>query len=678
MASMESSNEFVADRAWLTDQPISGSAEDRLDRAGFADMIRAALLTPTPGGATVVGLNGGWGTGKTSVAKCVIEHRKDFHAVIEFNPWILNDRHAIIKELILEIGKANPPPKARNLKEHLRKYAEYAHILIPAFISALQVSIDSKAGWAVFLTIFAKTIWEDRRKLWKGSDVQPTIDVLKNAICQDLDKLDKPILVVIDDIDRLEASEIRTVFQLVKAAANFPNISYLVLFDPKQVTHALEGSVVDPLEYIEKIIPVVFDLPEYTISQSDALLNATSTAFHLEHFGTIGSLREDVKTRYIALTHEVLRPYLTTIRKLKKFIATSELLLRSTRENDYHSVDLADFLALEFIRQTEPTFYQELRVLIKQRMLPSVLQSTTLSDEDTLKQLKDRLCICRNADAVARCLKLLNYRSQNAFQLKRFCVPEFRSNYLGFAPRSSIPESTWQTLVSLSPEQLRCDPEFGKLLANPSAYLAWFEHRADEMADDACVVVLHGLYDQLLASGPLVHITEVIETHLQPVYRIYSHIVDSRLNAPNFAQQLFDHSLVQDKYDLCRMLCIGYDFYRSEDTSNSWLSSEGFVRHKVQVEADLRQMINDDMFDHLFLAIIVRCATFLKLSEYFHFLDIKNMPNERVPKYIDAFYPRIIPSRSFSPEIYDRLERLPAEHHTPRVKELLRITHPEE
>ena len=54
-----------------------------------------------------------------------------------------------------------------------------------------------------------------------------------------LSALDKPIVVVLDDIDRLETSEIRDVFKLVRLTANFPNIIYIVAFDRERVEEAL-------------------------------------------------------------------------------------------------------------------------------------------------------------------------------------------------------------------------------------------------------------------------------------------------------------------------------------------------------------------------------------------------------------------------------------------------------
>ena len=68
---------------------------------------------------------------------------------------------------------------------------------------------------------------------------------------------------VIDDIDRLTFEEIRLLFRLVKANADFPRFIYLLLFQKNNAIKAL-----DPVcdnqgaEYLEKIVQVGYDVPE--------------------------------------------------------------------------------------------------------------------------------------------------------------------------------------------------------------------------------------------------------------------------------------------------------------------------------------------------------------------------------------------------------------------------------
>jgi len=75
-----------------------------------------------------------------------------------------------------------------------------------------------------------------------------------------LTRLPQPLLVVIDDIDRLTTEEILQVFQLVKANADFPRLIYLLLFEREVVAKALNQISGDKgTEFLEKIIQVLRD-----------------------------------------------------------------------------------------------------------------------------------------------------------------------------------------------------------------------------------------------------------------------------------------------------------------------------------------------------------------------------------------------------------------------------------
>lgn len=54
---------------------------------------------------------------------------------------------------------------------------------------------------------------------------------LKAEIAKLLQKSKRRVLFVIDDLDRLTPDEIREVFKVVKALADFPNVIYLLSFD---------------------------------------------------------------------------------------------------------------------------------------------------------------------------------------------------------------------------------------------------------------------------------------------------------------------------------------------------------------------------------------------------------------------------------------------------------------
>jgi predicted KAP-like P-loop ATPase len=92
---------------------------------------------------------------------------------------------------------------------------------------------------------------------------------------KELGAIDVPIVVLVDEVDRVEDDEIRSIAQLVRSVADFPGISYVLAYDPKRVIQALGGAEKDDTlrdergrgrAYLEKIVqlqiplPVTFDL----------------------------------------------------------------------------------------------------------------------------------------------------------------------------------------------------------------------------------------------------------------------------------------------------------------------------------------------------------------------------------------------------------------------------------
>ena len=92
--------------------------------------------------------------------------------------------------------------------------------------------------------MFKKTLQEEREKI--------------NA---KLRKLTKKIIIVIDDIDRLDKTETRLIMKLVKMTANFPNTVFVLAYDRKRVVERLQEEGWPGEEYLKKIIQVSFTLP---------------------------------------------------------------------------------------------------------------------------------------------------------------------------------------------------------------------------------------------------------------------------------------------------------------------------------------------------------------------------------------------------------------------------------
>lgn len=227
------------------DQPITSSNQDRFGRKQFAERIADVIATRDSNTGIVVGIHGPWGEGKTSVLNMIAEKLKTYDNVVmlRFNPWRFPEESVLLRSFFLDVaGKIGS--KLIKRREELTALAEeYADLLSP---------IPYAGKMSSALKIFAR----------KQSHVD--IDGLKTRFETALANSSKRIVVMMDDIDRLDKAEIHTVFRLVKLLGDFPNTTYVLFFDEKRVADALGEKYVGiggGKSFLEKIIQVPLSLP---------------------------------------------------------------------------------------------------------------------------------------------------------------------------------------------------------------------------------------------------------------------------------------------------------------------------------------------------------------------------------------------------------------------------------
>lgn len=242
-----------------SDLAINGKSEDLLGRSGFASELAKAILTTKTKNSMVIGLYGTWGSGKTSLVNMVIESinedtKNDIQKplIVNFSPWMFSDQDNLIASyfktlrLCLNIEKNNY--WKRTIGNTLNDYADAWDVL------------NFVPGAGPILAPAMKTF--SKRSGSKLSKVKPLEDA-KNEIEKVLIDKGGKIVVIIDDIDRLNNSQIRSIFQLIKQVGSFPNTTYILPMDRDIVVGALnkvqesDGNV-----YLEKIVQIPFVIPE--------------------------------------------------------------------------------------------------------------------------------------------------------------------------------------------------------------------------------------------------------------------------------------------------------------------------------------------------------------------------------------------------------------------------------
>ena len=295
MTSDQPTTQFSADR------PIRSKSEDLLGRTAFAQSLAEIVEGWTGNSSLVMALYGPWGIGKSSIKNMMLEHlrKKGPNApnVAEFAPWQWAAQEklaeAFFREIALALGKKDETKDSKKRAEKFSAYAAYlklgTHLItgikpllttvltlagilgIGGYIQGVSwlkpiiglggivaLALAAFTGWSADFAEKAAAAFASRAKQ-NDKDLTET----KAEVSELLGHLKAPILVVIDDVDRLTADEVRLIFQLIKANADFPNLVYLVLSQRDIVEKSLErvtsGSGKD---FLEKIVQVGFDVPQ--------------------------------------------------------------------------------------------------------------------------------------------------------------------------------------------------------------------------------------------------------------------------------------------------------------------------------------------------------------------------------------------------------------------------------
>ncbi len=95
-----------------------------------------------------------------------------------------------------------------------------------------------------------------------GASAKP-LSGIKAELAEALAGLGTRIIVFIDDVDRLEPGEIVEVLRLVRSVADFPNVVYVLCYDPEVVAKAISRETgADGQAYLAKIVPITLPVPE--------------------------------------------------------------------------------------------------------------------------------------------------------------------------------------------------------------------------------------------------------------------------------------------------------------------------------------------------------------------------------------------------------------------------------
>lgn len=250
--------------AW-TDEAVQSGNEDTLGRQAYAQ--RAAELIHTTHSfesSAVFGLSGAWGSGKTSLVNMIVETLEKKHpnwGVARFTPWATSDISGLLEEFYTSLAEVLPKKRGKQVRRALA---------VTAAVAAPAANLIPLAGGAAA---------EGVRMAGEALAKSPSWQAAFNKASAELKELKKPILVVVDDIDRLHIDELMALLKVVRLLGRFDGVQYLLAYDDETLYRSMTASSAVSMHdgsaerFMEKIVQYPLFVPPLLRHQQITRLN---------------------------------------------------------------------------------------------------------------------------------------------------------------------------------------------------------------------------------------------------------------------------------------------------------------------------------------------------------------------------------------------------------------------
>ena len=376
--------------------------------------------------------------------------------VRDFNPWRLADDDSMFRGFFSTLAKAIGASLSSGFERAAASANRWAGWLrrVTRFLALWFKSVETVDGLLARFSEIAK----------KGDSVG--LEELRDRIVDRLSESKKRVIILIDDLDRLDKDETHTLFRLIKACADFPNVCYVLAFDDTVVAKAIGeryggGDESAGSAFLEKIIQIPLQLPaaaredlrSLCFGQVEEALSVAGTELTTKQVGEfVASFDRGVSIR------------LTTPRAAKRFGNGLMFALPSL----VGETNPVDHLLVEALRAFYPEVYEVVRANHADfsgveedwpggerqtppgvRLLQPVLGAMDEDDADAVKALIIDL-FPRLSGAYGRSGYGSDWLPRWSAE-QRICAPEYCLRYFTYSvPHNDVPDSEVTAILRIA------------------------------------------------------------------------------------------------------------------------------------------------------------------------------------------------------------------------------------
>lgn len=393
--------EYDVRMEYSSDKPIANSKQDRYSRKEYSKRLAKLLYEKNLNDDFVVGMYSKWGYGKSSTLTMVKEYIGENALVITFNPWIFENQQAIVNGLLFQLAKkldkvSAEKSKKQNVAQKTVKFvgakltrngalskSDTATKLITNYIGVVGAGLSIATGIPATSTGAAAAGGAVKRYLKSSS-----IEDIKKRIEKKIQTTGKRVIIMIDDLDRLDKDEIFQLLKIVKVIADFKGVTYLIAIDEDAVVKAINnrfsssGKKEAGRSFLEKIIQVPLHLPVIPrTTLNEELLSGIDEIFKENDIDISDDDARDFRVMY----DSEISPLIDSPRMVTRYLNS----LKFTVPFISKEVNLADFLVIESLRLFYPVEYDNIRH--EKQLLTGANHSFSFRDDDEDENFKARI-----------------------------------------------------------------------------------------------------------------------------------------------------------------------------------------------------------------------------------------------------------------------------------------------
>jgi hypothetical protein len=401
------------------DDPIESWEEDLLHRSGLVDTLSIKILVSK---SPVIAIFGGFGSGKTSLLNLLSIHLADKATVVSFNSWLPGSPDALITSLL------------GNIAAEVQKVYLY-----PSLRRKLRGATRAFASGVPLLKGITEIV--------SPYSQRDQFDDLRRSLAV----LPRRIVVLLDELDRMEEDELLALLKIIRGVSRLPNLSFVCALERETVEKTIASRfALESHEFFEKFFPVSVEVPKIDedILKSAGIERIVATFTNQEWFKQDSPDAETLRQALNEQWTRAIAPYCSNLRQIGLLANDVSVAAAPLRRE----VNPFDLVLIEMLRRFEPDIYKFVWQNRQALAYPSSLfrSKRYVSDEEAKaseakaqRELDEIVTNISRREQVESILKVLfpRYKAKRAESdeqraaarvSQRICHPEYLAAYFRY------------------------------------------------------------------------------------------------------------------------------------------------------------------------------------------------------------------------------------------------------